>query len=187
MCTSSFSSSGSPHLEANRERERKEKTAVGTKRQTSFSKCPTTRNSAPRVSKRARTSATPSHEAKLERQPELQPGRYTTRTPQEGRSWPVARLSQEHRLTIISIRLLTPAFFFSRTATAAHQQRTGTTQQHATAPAANRRHEEPETARTANTLPTPKPLARHSRSLASLPRATRLCCSRDIFEMVIQL
>lgn len=94
-CTSSFSSSGTPHLEANRERE-KRKTAVGTKRQTSFSKCPTTRNSAPRVSKRARTSATPSHEAKLERQPELQPGRYTTRTPQEGRSWPVARLSQEH-------------------------------------------------------------------------------------------
>lgn len=95
LCTSSFSSSGTTHLEANRQRE-KRKTAVGTKRQTSFSKCPTTRNSAPRFSKRARTSATPSHEAKLERQRELQPGRYTTRTPQEGRSWPVARLSQEH-------------------------------------------------------------------------------------------
>lgn len=91
--------------------------------------------------------------------------RAATRPAPSGRDPGLWRDLVRHWLNITSIQLLTPVFSHSN---AAHQQHTGTTQQHATAPAANHRHREPETARrTANTLLPPKPLARPSWSLAS--------------------
>lgn len=121
-----------------------------------------------RFSKHARTAV--SHEPKLERQPELRPGPlHDTHASGRKMPQPVARLSQEqsahHHLDQNYLRRHFFRFL-SRTGCKSATRRNHT-KQHATAPAANCLHEEPEIARIANALSDPQ-TARSAFSISCL-------------------
>lgn len=150
------------------EKERKKKPAVEPNRTAPSASAPPRGTRHHRFSKRARTAA--SHEPKLERQPELQPGPLHD-THASGRKipQPVVRLSQEqlaHRHLDQNYLRRHFCFVFSLTGCKSATRRHHT-KQHATAPAANRLHEEPEIARTANALSDPQ-TARSAFSISCL-------------------
>lgn len=128
-----------------------------------------------RFSKHARTAV--SHEPKLERQPELRPGPlHDTHASGRKMPQPVARLSQEqsahHHLDQNYLRR---HFFVFSLAQAANQQHAGTTPNSMPLlrlQTASTRS--PKSPGSPTPFPTPKPLARPSRSLASNNQASLL-------------
>lgn len=168
-------SSGMTHLEVNVEEKKERKKAVAPNHTAPSANAP------PHGTRHHRTANVPGppqrHRTGQSWNTSRNYCRAATRHAPSGRDPGLWRDLVRHWLSIISIQLLTPVFPHSN---AAHQQHTGTTQQHATAPAANRPPDRqhpsaPQTARSAFSVS------------CELPRATRLCCSSGTFETVVQL
>lgn len=179
-----FWSSGMPHLEGEMKREKKK--SCGTKPHSSFSKRPHhaelgTTGSASMPGPLYRTSQSWNASRNYGR------GRYTTRTPQEGRCPSLWQDSvKNNRLTIILIKT-TYAGIFSFSLS--HRlQISNTPEPHQTACHCSGCKLPPRGAR--NRPDRQRPFRPPNRSLGLLdllPRTTRLRCSSSTFEMVVQL
>lgn len=167
-----FWSSGMPHLEGEIKRKKKQWNQTTQLLQQTPPPRGTRHH---RFSKHARTAV--SHEPKLERQPELRPGPlHDTHASGRKMPQPVARLSQEqsahHHLDQNYLRR---HFFVFSLAQAANQQHAGTTPNSMPLlrlQTASTRS--PKSPGSPTPFPTPKPLARPSRSLASNNQASLL-------------